>query len=239
MKILIYAHDPGGANTILPLIEPLKQRGHNVFIYGAGSALNILPDIIEYEKDSEFLIKKINPDFIITGTSASCMTEKTLRKEAKNYKIPCMSILDHWTNYGIRFSKYSSSEIDEYDKNKTFDYLSDYIIVMDEYAKNQMASEGIPEKIIYPLGNPYFGYIKDEFEKLNVHDLRKSLLNGKKKLAVWGSLPFIEDFGYGDEITALSDIVELLPKEYELVIKPHPREKLEKSIKKTVNGKND
>ena len=227
-KILIYAHDPGGANTINPLIEPLKNSGHNLFIYGDGAALNIFPEVVKFDGDTDELIKEIQPDFVITGTSAACMTEKKLRKSAKNSGIKSMSILDHWVNYGIRFTKYSTAELDLYGKEKIFEYLPDYIVVMDEYAKEQMANEGISKDIIYPFGNPHFESVKKDFESINSDDLKKELIGNKEKLVVWASEPYIEDYGHGMELESLKDVVELIPENWQLVIKPHPREKADK-----------
>ena len=227
-KILIYAHDPGGANTINPLIEPLKNNGHQLFIYGDGAALNILPDIVKFTGNTDELIKNIQPDFVIAGTSAACMTEKELRKSARNFGIKTMSILDHWVNYGVRFTKYSTSELDLYENDRNFEYLPDYIIVMDEYAKEQMAKEGIPANIIYPFGNPHFASVKQDFKTINSEQLRHDLLEDKEKLVVWGSEPYIEDYGHGMELEALKDVADLMPENWQLVIKPHPREKADK-----------
>ena len=227
-NILFFAHDPGGANAVKPIIEALKKDNYDFKVFGAGAALNILPDIVKFDGNTDELINNIQPDFVITGTSAACMTEKELRKSAKNSGIKTMSILDHWVNYGVRFTKYSTSDLDLYEKDRNFEYLPDYIIVMDEYAKEQMAKEGIPADIIYPFGNPHFASVKQDFKTINSEQLRYDLLENKEKLVVWGSEPYIEDYGHGMELEALKDVAELMPENWQLVIKPHPREKSDK-----------
>lgn len=222
--ILFYARDPGGANAVKPLIEPLKNKGYEVFVFGAGAALKILPDITEFEGDTDGLINKIKPDFVITGTSADCMTEKKLRKSAKNAGIQCLSVSDAWVNYN-RFTPYSCSELRKNKKYNELEYLPDYVIVMDEAAKKGSIEEGVPESVIYTFGNPHFKYIKDAFEKLDISKLRNSLLQGKEKLALWASECLIEDYGAGMELESLKDIISIIPDNVQLIVKPHPREK--------------
>ena len=226
-KILFFAHDPGGANAINPLIPLLKQRGYDVIVRGDGSALNILSDVEQFTGDTDALIKEIRPDFVITGTSAADMTEKNLRKSARKAGIKCMAILDAWVNYN-RFTKYSCNELKENGRYNETEFLPDYFIVMDEFAKQEAVKEGIPSEIIYPIGNPHFKNIRDSFDNLNTEELRKNLLNGKEKLVVWASECLIEDYGTGMELESLKDVIELMPENVQLVVKPHPREKEDK-----------
>ncbi len=172
-KILLCARDPGGANTIIPLVEKLSQK-YEVLLYGKDVALekykqyqlegmDIVKEVKDIEKGeiSRFLQAK-KPDFIITGTSADDYTEKFLWSEGKKLGIPSFAILDQWVNYGIRFSKYGVSEIEKYWKDKTFPYLPTRIMVMDSYAKECMKQEGISEEIITVSGQPYFDqFLKD------------------------------------------------------------------------------
>ena len=95
-RILFFAHDPGGANAIKPLILPLKQKGYDVITRGDGSALNILPDVEQYIGDTDALINEVSPDFVITGTSAADMTEKNLIKSAKKYNFLCIRCSKIW-----------------------------------------------------------------------------------------------------------------------------------------------
>jgi len=43
-KILLFSRDPGGANTIFPLVGPLKKKGYSVLLYGKDIALKIYSD---------------------------------------------------------------------------------------------------------------------------------------------------------------------------------------------------
>lgn len=222
-KILFFAHDPGGANAIKPLILPLMAKGFECFIYGKGPALFILPNVAEYAGNTDELIKNVKPNFIITGTSAKDMTEKELRKSAHKHGILCLAILDFWVNYN-RFTKYSTKELAKNKRYNELDYLPDFLIVMDTYAKDEASKQGVPKELMHPLGNPHFRYIKDCFDALDVSGLRSSLLKGKQKLILWASEPHTNNYG----LECLKDLIEYIPDNARLLIKPHPREKLDK-----------
>ena len=39
-KILLFSHDPGGSNTIIPLVSKLRGNGFDVSLFGKGPALS-------------------------------------------------------------------------------------------------------------------------------------------------------------------------------------------------------
>src|SRR4030065_819068 len=100
-KILLFSRDPGGANTIFPLIDPLKESGFLISLYGKDFALNrykqsgfegknIMDEISFITVESLISFLKANsPDFIITGTSENDFTEKYMWKAAEQLHIPC------------------------------------------------------------------------------------------------------------------------------------------------------
>ena len=220
-KILFFAHDPGGANAIAPLIEQLKKE-HDVFIFAKGPALLKLPNSLVL---TEKTLKTIMPDFIITGTSANDKTEKLLWNEAKALNIKSMAILDYWSNYGIRFSQYGLSEIEKFDKK--CDYLPDYVIVMDKFTKDEMAKDGVPEEIIHPLGNPHFETIIKQSK--NVKNVRNNFAKKDEFLITFASEPYIEDYGKGNEKIVLKHLIEAVQgKNVKIIIKLHPKEDFSK-----------
>ena len=203
-KILIYAHDPGGINATKPLEESLRAAGFEVV-----SHFKILP---------ENTINNFNPDLIITGTSANDKTEKNIWLKAKNKNIKTLAILDHWVNYGIRFSKYGLLELDKFNKNP--DIFPDYIIVPNNFAKEEMIKDGVRAEIIFPLGNPHFEQIK-----LNAPKCSEKYTD----TILFCSEPYIEDYGAGKEKIAASDIYNFCKKNsLKLIIKLHPKEDVSK-----------
>lgn len=227
-RVLFYAHDPGGANAIAPLVRTLADRGLEVVCRANGPALRILPHVAEAGGNAEALFDSVRPDFVVTGTSAADMVEKVLRLVAKEKGVRSLAVLDHWVNYGIRFSRYSTAEKCTYEKDRSFEYLADDIVVMDEFAKQEMVKEGVPATLVHALGNPHFDILRDRYAGINAEPVRERLLAGRKKLVMFASEPYTEDYGQGDEIRAIEEIASVLPADFALAIKPHPRERLEK-----------
>lgn len=222
-KIMFFAHDPGGANAIKPLIEPLKKE-HEVVVSAKGPAVQKL-DCDSVIGGGGLTLSEVMPDILITGTSANDFTEKELWREAKSLGIKSMAILDHWVNYGIRFSKYGLKDVEKFDKK--CDYLPDYIIVMDEFAKSEMIKDGVPGNIIYPLGNPHFQNIRNHAETLP--DIRTKFAGKDDILITYASEPYIEDYGKGEEINVLKDLADIVKDEnVKILVKLHPKESLEK-----------
>ena len=220
-KIMFFAHDPGGANAILPLIEPFKKE-HKVYVFAKGPALKKLPNAQELQ---DYSLKFVNPDFLITGTSANDKTEKLLWQESKKLNIKSMAILDHWLNYGIRFSKYGLNEIEKFDKK--CDFLPSFIIVMDEFAKQEMINDGIAQNIIYPLGNPHFENLITQSK--NVKNVRSNFAKDDEFLITFASEPYTEDYGKGNEKVVLEDLIEITKdKNVKIVVKLHPKEDFSK-----------
>lgn len=167
-KILIFARDPGGVNTIIPLIPVLKKHGFSLLVYGKDVALkkfqdsgifckNILAEIADITSDTiHSFFKEKMVDLVLTGTSADDMVEKFLWQSAEELNIPSMAILDQWINYGLRFSKYGVSELDKFNLDKELVYLPTRICVMDSLAKAEAMEEGIEEKRLVITGQPYF-----------------------------------------------------------------------------------
>lgn len=255
-KILLFSRDPGGANTIIPLVEPLKEKGYETRLFGkdvalekylkAGlSSLNIIDfvKIINLKSIEDFLMHE-KPDFIITGTSADDFTEKYIWKAAEKLNIPSFAILDQWTNYGIRFSKYKISEIREYSNDKKHLFLPSKILVMDDYAKKEAIKNGLESLRILVTGQPYFETILKEKKKIS----QETILKIKEKLGInesdfiitFASEPLSKDYnnaenywGYS-ELTIFKEILESLKiisfkynKNVCIIIKLHPREDID------------
>ena len=65
-----------------------------------------------------------------------------------------MAILDFWVNYGVRLSRHKLADLHRFDG--VCEFLPDYYAVPDEIAQTEAIMDGVPESIIYPLGNPHF-----------------------------------------------------------------------------------
>ena len=265
-KILLISRDPGGANTIIPLVNPLKDKGYNVSLYGKDVALEKYKrfnlagkDITNHISDlsidnlKEFL-KKENPHYLITGTSADDMTEKYLWKAAELLQIPSFVILDQWMNYGTRFSTYGVADLEEYNIKKSHPYMPTKIFVMDEFAKSEMITEGIDPSRIVITGHPYFELVLKRKENISIESLKKfrnSLdIEDSDFVITYASEPltkvykkndsipfywgYTEKTIYNEIIEALEKVVHLSTKKITFIIKVHPKEDID-SYKKIVD----
>lgn len=262
-KILLFSRDPGGANTVIPLVAALRERGYEVRLFGKEIALEKYSkagldgiDITGFVSEitqgaiKDFLLSE-RPEFIITGTSASDYTEKYLWKAAEKLNIPSFAILDQWINYGIRFSRYSTAEIEEYGKAKSHQYLPTKILVMDEFAKAEAIIDGIETSRILVTGQPYFETLIKEKEKITSSQLdkikRKLNLKDDDFIITFASEPVSIDYANIDywgftEKTIFAELVEGvkrisagLEKRISIIIRPHPRED-EDSFNETISS---
>lgn len=156
LKIIAACQDIGGCNAIYPVIEKMRRSGHSVCLYASSYSVDILRkkrlEFYEVPRGNFNSVSKIfdkeNPDIVLLGTSMGFSLEDALLKESRKRGSKTVAIFDSWVNYSLRF-------VDPLDK-ATLNYLPDYICVSDNFVKNRMEKEGIPEKRIIVTGNPYF-----------------------------------------------------------------------------------
>lgn len=250
-KILLFSRDPGGANTVIPLVGALNGRGYEVRLFGKDIALErysmaglngmgITGFVNEINQGAiEDLLLSENPDFMITGTSAGDFTEKYLWKAAEKLNIPSFAILDQWINYGIRFSRYSTAEMGEYEKDKSYPFLPSKILVMDEYAREEAIKDGLDPSRILVSGQPYFETLLKEKEKVSserLKELRSRLGIGSDDLIItFASEPVSKDYkndywGFNEKtifkelFEGAQEVSKRSEKKISIIIKVHPRE---------------
>jgi hypothetical protein len=255
-KILLFSRDPGGANTIFPLAMGLQRKGYAVFLYGKDMALKIYSDHGLSGSDISKVISGgdideienwlcgIKPDFIITGTSAYDFTEKYIWSTAKKLNIPSFAILDSWINYGLRFSNYTIFETEKYATDRQHPFLPDKIMVMDEFAKEEMVKDGFDGSMVLVSGHPYFEELmrmRDDFMPENRSRFRNQLgINATDFLITFASEPISTTYkqegglglywGYDEKtivkaiLEALKYIVHAYTHKIIFLIKLHPKE---------------
>lgn len=249
-RILLFSKDPGGANTVIPLVVALREKGYEVRLFGKDAALEKYSkagldegtNIREFLKEVssgevEDFLSKERPDFLITGTSAGDFTEKYLWKAAEKLNIPSFAILDQWLNYGIRFSRYTTAEIREYEKDKSHPYLPSKILVMDDYAKQEAIKDGLDQSKILVSGQPYFEtLLKEKVSSERLKELRSRLGIGSDDLIItFASEPVSKDYkndywGFNEKtifkelFEGVKEVSERSEKKISIIIKVHPRE---------------
>ena len=252
MRALIFSCDPGGANAVIPLVLPLRQRGFDVALYGKEAALKkyrqagLLGFDIGAETINlnEFWIKHFleleSPQIIITATSANDFTERYLWKMAEVLNIPSFAIVDQWINYGLRFSNYGVNAISNYALDPVHPFLPTRIIAMDEFAQQEMIEDGLPADLISICGQPYFETIFNSVNdsKAEIFFCRQHQIANNDHLIVFASEPITSTYGecassyWGyTELSVLSNLLDaletlqpLIEGDIVLLVRPHPKE---------------
>jgi len=196
-KICITANDAGGAEILKSFIHFSNSR-FSYFL--TGPAKKILK-----KNNTNSSYKKIidKCDFVLAGTSYKSFTEYNCIKYCKKKNKKVYSILDHWINYRIRFTR----------KNKFL--LPDKIIVCDNEAK-KMASKYFNNLIF--MSNPYWKYVRKKFKNKKVNNINKYL---------YVSSNYNRTKRKFNDKWILNKLIRYLEKKDEsctLLIRPHPSE---------------
>jgi len=247
MNILLFARDPGGANTIIPLIKPLRSKGHETIIFGKDAALRkFLENEIE-AKDITGTVSEINlaalhhfieqqnPDFVITGTSADDNTEKYLWHVCTEAGIPALAIIDQWCNYGLRFSDYGIDKLQEYYQNKKHIWLPARIVTLDEFAKQEMIAQGLPGDRIVVCGQPHFELLISHMQssgtgKVFPREKRFTIIFASEPISSSYGSNGLKSLGYNEKtifrifLDVLRRVLDETDTAVELIIRPHPKE---------------
>lgn len=251
-RVLVFSRDPGGANTVIPLVQPLRERGLDVLLYGKDVALDRYRQAGFAGMDVMTLLPEVTPDAvrrfveyaapeaIVTGTSADDFTEKFIWKAGAELGIPSMAIMDQWSNYGLRFSRHGVNDIGEYARERSHPYLPTLIVAMDDHARGEMIAEGLPQERIVVCGQPYFETVKASRNESDAI-ARFNAIAGiapEDFVVLFASEPLTTTYGAGalsywgyTELTILSALISSLERiagetgrRIALIVRPHPKE---------------
>jgi len=214
-KIAFLAHDPGGYDVLLSVVQRLQKEHVPLEFYCLGPAAKLNPVNVTSESEvvqtiqSMLLEKKLSG--LVTGTSWGNQLELEIISACKAALIPTIAILDYWSNYQARFKNNIGHLI-----------YPDHYIVMDEMAKEEAIQEGVPSNILQVLGHPGLDkYIAIERRKICFTNKKKKLLFLSQPLsALYG-----EELGYTEQ-QVLEDCIMVVQgdNDYSLSVKFHPKD---------------
>ncbi|MEH2349523.1 MAG: hypothetical protein V7K55_16325 [Nostoc sp.] len=155
MKIIAIAHDPGGANAVAATVAVLRAEGTQVEAYAKGPAIHQFQRLAvactPVSQEHQTLFMKLTGDILLTGTSQYDEFESDAIFWARQEHIPSIAVIDYWANYRQRFQAINNPNAEP-----TF---PDIITAIDEVCKTGMLADGIPEKRIRVVGQPYFAWL--------------------------------------------------------------------------------
>jgi len=173
-KLLFISKDPGGVNSILPVIkkcekEPDKYEcvvlSHQLteYRYIEENIATIGLEEFNYNLNKKEAVSKFlnvyQPDIIITGSSRPYDYERITPEQlfielAKDKKIISIGILDYWGNYLERFSSF--------DGEFNLSFVPDKICALDQICMKSLLRLGIKKENIEITHNPNFDQIVSE-----------------------------------------------------------------------------
>ena len=103
-RVLLYAHDPGGALMLSAAAGAALSRGHHLVFCAAGPSValwrNAGYDVVE--DLTTFAPEFVNIDVVLTGTGFSAR-EQDMWTRARAAGLPSMAVVDAWTSLARRF----------------------------------------------------------------------------------------------------------------------------------------
>ena len=242
MKVLVFAREAGGVAAVAPVCRILLENDWDLLILSKDNGLAVFEssgfECIDFSFfDAAYLSSLAKqkflslPDLILTSAASMPgldMTERYLRQWGSEHSVKTVAILDQWQNYGQRFSGAG--------KDEKLAYMPDYIFVMDELAKDEMITEGIPEDKIIITGQPAFDSILDRnrLSEADCSSIKTDLnLSKTETIVTFAAESLKKDFGNSlgyDEHSTLVCLGNVLEKictqnkqlEIYLLIKLHP-----------------
>ena len=222
-KVLAAFSDPAGAKAVLAYL--------NTYGLCTSHATVISDRVYDFYKDFGYEVRPAeerlasewmdDAEVLIAGTSYPANLEFELVEAAIKARIPSISFVDHWTNLSLRYERNGRR------------VLPDVIGLVNEQAREQAVSEGLPSEKLEVVGNPYHEYLKSWRPQVPREKLLVSMgLNPHKPYVLYAPEPFSK-FGlkaqYGfDEIDGLHLLLEakkaLRSGAFSLVIKGHPNQ---------------
>jgi hypothetical protein len=150
-NVLLVAHDAGGAEILCAWCKEHQTR-HQCFFALAGPARRIFRrDMGEPPLSGLEVMQGFGPhDFVLTGTSLEADLERRAIRLARQAGVRCVSFLDHWDLYAVRFRDAASGA----------PVFPDEIWLGDDYAWDFALKDGLPRDLLRRVDNPYFAALR-------------------------------------------------------------------------------
>lgn len=218
--LLLAAHDPGGANLLVPVMALLRDAGHRLSLAAAGPAATIWPRVGEPvstmadDGDAGSLLDRLAPDLVVTGTSFSGL-ERRLWAAARSRGIGSLAAIDAWTDPRCRFAGPDGD-----------DEQPDVLCVLDEGMRDDILAGGWCRSRLCVTGQPHLQAVTRR-----LREARRERKRADRPVVAFFSEPVRQDHGgiaavgYDQDMVAdaiLDGLAGAPP--LTLLVQPHPRE---------------
>jgi len=185
----VVCHDAGGTNQIVAMLKKLYLKP--AWVVAEGPAAEIWANNFHNSNFADSFLWNKNVSAVITGTGWASDLEHRARSEACQLGILTIAVMDHWTNYKMRFFR-NGKEV-----------LPDEFWVVDDYAEEKIRYF-FPHKSV--LSIPDY-YAERELAKLN------PINKDTPDVLLYLAEPMRSDWGKGEpgEFQALRYFLDRLP----------------------------
>jgi hypothetical protein len=201
-NILFFTSEPGGAETLTPVIRLLRGHAYEATVLTYGHAIPrfrrngiSFSEIQQAELDADRVVRACEPAYVITSATSlptQDMAEKYFWEASRKAGIGTLAFNDQWQNYAERFS---GSAVEDRLK-----YLPDHINCIDEIGRREMIEEGFSAGQLLTFGHPYLSEVAARYGSLDRRNAAELLgiplsdLNRSETL-IFVSEPLREYFG--------------------------------------------
>lgn len=196
LKVLLVAHDAGGANVIFHWALRAQNRV-SFYQYLEGPAIKVFGDAFSTNFEWEEL------DYVVSGTGWQSDFEIRAIQKSLNNGIPVVAYLDHWVNYLERFLL----------NNKIV--LPSILWSADAVSKSLINDiEDFSSVPVRQIGNYYWSSVKRDVLKISCSDANSILIIHE---------PIRDPMVDQDDILfRLALFLDGLPESVAIVFRPHP-----------------
>ena len=180
--ILIFAEDPGPAQYAAPLAEALAAQGWRAVVYAAGLAGEVLrqrhiPFVpVDGSMTPLSILSQVQPRCLLTGTSENPDSlGLQLIHEAQRRGISTAAFIDAGMNAAYRLRGRRAESLA---------YAPDWILVPDEWTKDQFIRIGAHADRTVVCGHPHYDHVQNLSRTWTAQDreeMRERLLPGLEK----------------------------------------------------------
>jgi len=169
-RLLSFVEDPGAANCVAPVLEPLRRRGWEVTALAAGIAYDYLRERcspierLPLGARADNLLRRSDPAAIIVGTSENKRTiAHDLVAQARHRGVMSVGLVDSAANSSLRFRGRTD--------NPLF-HAPDWLLVADEWSRRTYTEIGFPQSRIVITGHPHYDSVVERKAALDAEGRR-------------------------------------------------------------------
>ncbi len=156
-RVLVAAHDAGGARALIPVVEVLRARGAVVLAVVAGPAASLwaaeCPYVAAEEVSDDVTVASAaerldaaRTELLLTACGLYNRMEHTFRLAASGRRIRTVAVLDSWLNYRERFERTSAAGLVR--------CIPHVVCVMDGTSRRDLEAAGLAAERVVVTGPP-------------------------------------------------------------------------------------